>query len=73
MTDPIEYDMIWQGWVSEQMVIGWSDDQVNYLRSCLDEAIQDMFAEVEKEIASNDPLVRLAFEEEYGQSMFEGE
>ena len=66
-------DFVWEGWVSEQMVIGWSDEQVDYLRSCLDEAVQDMFSEVEKEIASEDPLVRLAFEEEYGQSMFEGE
>lgn len=66
-------DFVWEGWIGEQMVIGWSDEQVDYLRSCLDEAVQDMFAEVEKEIASSDPLVRLAFEEEYGQPMFEGE
>jgi len=62
-------DYVWEGWISEQMVIGWTDEQVNYLRCCLDEAVQDMFSEVEKEIASYDPLVRLAFEEEYGQPM----
>lgn len=64
-------EMIWEGWISDQMVIGWSDEQVNYLKSCLDDAVQDAFTEVEKEVARYDPLVRLAFEEEYGQPMLE--
>jgi len=64
-------EMVWQGYVADSMVLGWSDIQVEYLCMCLDEAINDTFSEVEKEINREDPLVRLAYEEEYGESLLE--
>ena len=52
--------MIWTGCISLEMVDGWTQEQVSLLLATLNDAVETVFEEVEQNLISENPLVRLA-------------
>jgi hypothetical protein len=57
--------MIWEGAVSEQMVVGWTDESIEALREALDEMVEAVFVTHEKASYEANPIVRLVLDNYY--------
>lgn len=57
--------MIWEGAISEQMVIGWTDEAIEALKDALNEAVEATFVEYEKASYDENPIVRLVLDNYY--------
>ena len=57
--------MIWEGAISAQMVIGWTDDKIDRLVEALNEAVEVTFVEFEQISYNENPIVRLVLDNYY--------
>jgi hypothetical protein len=54
--------MVWRGYIAQEMVDGWTLEQVEMLRELLDGMVNATFEAVEEEVINTNPLVRLKLE-----------
>jgi len=40
---------VWTSTISSEMVVGWTDEQIEELRDALDKAVEQIFTEIEGE------------------------
>lgn len=60
MTEKIK--MYWEGYIGADMVDGWTTESLNKLSIKLDEAIEEVFAEIESDEMERNPLARVILE-----------
>lgn len=54
--------MYWEGYIGADMVDGWTTESLNKLSIKLDEAIEEVFAEIESDEMERNPLARVILE-----------
>lgn len=60
MTEKIK--MYWEGAIRADLVDGWTTESLNRLTIKLDEAVEDVFAEIESDEMERNPLARVILE-----------
>jgi hypothetical protein len=60
MTEKIK--MYWEGAIRADLVDGWTTESLNRLTIKLDEAVEDVFAEIESDEMERKPLARVILE-----------